>query len=81
MKRVGQASDAIFEYFNTGTNFERYTFAQKISQRASTAENLALGDEARRLRDSFIDAFENPSDGAPTARSYGSSPPGPWSSF
>lgn len=59
--RVGQMSDAIFEYFNTGTNFERWTFAGKISQRASTAENLALGEEARALKDAFIDSFENPS--------------------
>lgn len=64
--RVGQASDAIFEYFNTGTTFERFTFATKISERASVAENMAMGDEARRLRDSFVDAFENPNDNPPS---------------
>lgn len=59
--RVGQMSNAIFEYFNTGTSFERMTFAEKISERASTAENLAMGEQARTLKDSFIDAFEEPS--------------------
>lgn len=64
--RVGQMSNAIFEYFNTGTNFERFTFAEKISERASTAENLAMGEQARSLRDSFIDAYEDPSFEAPS---------------
>ena len=56
--RVGQASDAIFRYVNTGTNWERWAFASTIAQRASTAENLAMGEEARALQDSFIQAFE-----------------------
>lgn len=64
--RVGQMSNAIFEYFNTGTNFERMTFAEKISERASTAENLAMGDLARTLKDSFIDAYEDPSYAEPS---------------
>ena len=55
--RTGQTSDAIFRYMNTGTSWERWTFAQKIAERASTAENLALGNEARALKQSFIDAF------------------------
>lgn len=55
--RDGQASDAAFRYFNTGTNWERYAFATRIAERASTAENLALGNEARTLRDAFINAF------------------------
>jgi hypothetical protein len=55
--RVGQASDAIFLYLNTGTNFERATFAHKIAERSSTAENLAIGEQARALKQSFIDAF------------------------
>lgn len=57
--RVGQKSDAIFKYMNTGTTWERQTFADKISERASTVENLALGNEARTLKQSFIDAFVN----------------------
>ncbi|NCC41478.1 MAG: hypothetical protein EOM21_19045, partial [Gammaproteobacteria bacterium] len=63
--RVGQQSNAIFEYFNTGTSFERWTFATKIAERASTAENLAMGDSARKLRDAFVDAFDNPTEGGP----------------
>ena len=42
---------------NTGTNRERSAFAQTIAQRAGTAENLALGDQARTMRESFINAF------------------------
>lgn len=58
--RVGQASDAIFEYFNTGTLFERSTFAGKIAGRIAETDNLSLGDEARRLKESFIESFEAP---------------------
>jgi hypothetical protein len=56
--RVGQLSDAMFRYMNTGTNWERWAFASKIATRAGTAENLAMGNQARTLRQSFIDAFE-----------------------
>lgn len=56
--RVGNKTNAIFRYLNTGTNMEKYAFADKIAQRASTAENLALGEEARALKESFINAFE-----------------------
>ena len=55
--RIGQASDAIFRYMNTGTSWERQTFADSIAARAGTAENLALGNQARSLRQSIIDAF------------------------
>jgi hypothetical protein len=55
--RIGQASDAIFRYLNTGTNWERHAFATKIAERSQTAENLALGDQARTMRESFINAF------------------------
>jgi len=57
--RVGQASHAIFRYLNTGTSWERWAFASTIAGRASTAENLAMGEEARALRDGFIQAFED----------------------
>lgn len=57
--RAGQKSNAMFRYLNTGTNWERYAFAQTIAQRASAAENLALGEEARGLKDAFIQAFED----------------------
>ncbi|MET4187627.1 hypothetical protein ABIB86_000424 [Bradyrhizobium sp. JR1.7] len=63
--RVGQSSDAIFRYMNTGTDWERWTFAGKIAERAGTAENLALGDQARTIRQSFIDAFSGAGDFAP----------------
>lgn len=60
--RDGQMSNAMFRYFNTGTNWERFAFASRIAQRASTAENLAMGNKARTLKDSFIDAFEDSAD-------------------
>jgi len=56
--RTGQASNAIMRYMNTGTNWERFAFASKISARASTAENLGMGEDARALKDAFIGAFE-----------------------
>jgi hypothetical protein len=56
--RVGNASNAIQLYMTTGTNFERFAFATTIAQRASTAENLALGQESRALRQAFIDGYE-----------------------
>lgn len=65
--RVGQATDAIFRYFNTGTLWERGAFATKVARRASTAENLAMGEDARGLLQSFIDAFENSGDYQPSA--------------
>lgn len=55
--RTGQASDAAFRYLTTGTAWETSAFAHKIAERASTAENLALGTEARGLKQSFIDAY------------------------
>ena len=56
--RTGQKSDAIFRYFNTGTNWEKWAFATTISTRSSTAENLGMGELARALKDAFIAAFE-----------------------
>ena len=68
--RTGQMSDAPMRYMNTGTMFERIAFATSIAGRAEAAENLAMGDFARGLKKSFIEAFENsdvypagPSDG------------------
>lgn len=55
--RTGQASDAVFRYMTTGTSWEASTFASKIAERAATAENLALGTDARGLKQSFIDAY------------------------
>jgi Inorganic Pyrophosphatase/Type III restriction enzyme, res subunit len=55
--RIGVKSNAVNEYLVTGTNFERWTFAQTIAQRASTAENLAMGEGARALLMSFSTGF------------------------
>ncbi len=60
--RTGQVTDALFRYLNTGTNWERLAFATTIATRSSTAENLALGEQARALRDAFISGFEESSD-------------------
>ena len=60
--RTGQASNAIFRYLNTGTNWERWAFASTIAMRASTAENLGMGEQARNLKDAFISAFEESGD-------------------
>ena len=57
--RVGQKSHAMFRYMNTGTSWERQAFAMTIAQRASAAENLALGEQARSLLDAFVNGFEN----------------------
>lgn len=60
--RTGQVSNAIFRYLNTGTNWERWAFAQTIAERASAAENLATGELARALKDAFIAGFEESGD-------------------
>lgn len=65
--RVGQKSDAIFRYLNTGTRFEKFAFATAIATRAETAENLAMGDFARGLKQSYIDAFLESGDYPPSA--------------
>lgn len=57
--RAGQQSNAMFRYLNTGTTWERIAFAQTLAERSSTAENLALGEEARGLKDAYINAFED----------------------
>lgn len=55
--RTGNASNAIFRYFSTGTNVERSKWAQTVATKASTAENLALGSKARGLNDSIKEAY------------------------
>jgi len=55
--RTGVVSDAIFEYFTTGQEYEKRTFAEAVARRSSTAENLALGHEARNLLQAFVDAY------------------------
>lgn len=60
--RTGNKSNAIIRYLNTGTNIEQNAFASRIAERASTAENLALGNKARALKKAFIDGFEESQD-------------------
>ncbi len=51
--RIGNKSNAIFEYPLLGLNSEMMLFGQKFNAQVSTTENLALGSQARNLRDSF----------------------------
>jgi hypothetical protein len=65
IRREGSVSDALFHYYTIGTTWERQAFARKIAERSGTVENLALGNEARTIRDAFIDAYEEASPWAP----------------
>ena len=51
--RIGNMSNAIFEYPILGLNSEMMLFGEKFNNQVSTTENLALGSQARNLRDSF----------------------------
>ena len=51
--RIGNKSNAIFEYPILGLNSEMMLFGEKFNNQVSTTENLALGSQARNLRDSF----------------------------
>lgn len=53
--RIGNKSNAIFEYPLLGLNLETTLFGSKFNQQVSTTENLALGSSARNLRKSFAD--------------------------
>lgn len=55
--RTGQASNAMFRYVTIGSNWEKFAFASRIAGRASAAENLAMGEGARGLKQAFIDAY------------------------
>ena len=55
--RVGVKTDAQFENLTTGTAFERHIFASKIADRASTAENLGMGDLARSLKENISEGY------------------------
>lgn len=56
--RIGNKSNAIFEYPLLGLNTELMLFGQKFNQQVSTTENLALGSQARNLRESFSRGVE-----------------------
>lgn len=51
--RIGNKSNAIFEYPVLGLNSEMMLFGEKFNNQVSTTENLALGSQARNLRESF----------------------------
>ena len=51
--RIGNKSNAIFEYPILGLNTEMMLFGEKFNNQVSTTENLALGSQARSLRESF----------------------------
>ena len=57
--RVGLQSDAIFRYMSTGLAMERYMVASKLAARAGTAENLAMGNDARALEDAYVQAYQD----------------------
>lgn len=50
--RIGQKSNAIFEYPLLGLDLETSLFAEKFNAKLGTTENLALGSKARNLRES-----------------------------
>ncbi|RDY58594.1 DEAD/DEAH box helicase [Flagellimonas nanhaiensis] len=64
--RIGLMSDAIYEYITLHTNFERYAFAEKIATRSRTAENLAMGEQARNLELVFTEGYLNAHDERPS---------------
>ena len=55
--RIGNKSNAILEYPILGLNSEMMLFGQKFNNQVSTTENLALGSQARNLRDSFANGI------------------------
>ncbi|MEN6536464.1 MAG: DEAD/DEAH box helicase family protein [Bryobacteraceae bacterium] len=63
--RWGTESNAIMEYPVLQNNFERFAFASKINSRVRTAENLAMGEQARNLEDSFRQAYDEAEEMAP----------------
>lgn len=56
--RIGNESNAIFEYPVLGLTSEYNLFASKFNRQVSTTENLSLGSQARNLRDSFARGIE-----------------------
>jgi len=51
-------SNAIQRYVSTGLSLERWAIASKLAERAGTAENLAMGEQARGLKDAILEAYE-----------------------
>lgn len=59
--RQGVKSNAPYEYMTLQTTFERIAFGDKIATRSRTAENLAMGNLARNLEQSFKEGYLNSS--------------------
>ncbi len=57
-RRVGSVSDSPYRYYTIGTTWERQAFARRIAEQSGAVENLAMGNEARAIKQSFIDAYE-----------------------
>ncbi len=53
--RIGNKSNAIFEYPLLGLNLEVEHFGRKFNKKLSTTENLAMGEQSRDLLTSFQD--------------------------
>lgn len=66
ISRFGLRSNAAYEYMVLHTNFEKFAFADKISKRVRTAENLAVGSKARNLELSFKEGYLNPNSNPPS---------------
>jgi hypothetical protein len=64
--RTGQKSNAVIEYPVMQLNFERFAYGSKIKDRVRTAENFALGDEARNMEIAFKEGYMNASDIEPS---------------
>lgn len=63
--RTGQKSNATIEYPTLNTNFERMAYSMKINERVRTAENLAMGEEARNMELAFKEGYINATNEAP----------------
>lgn len=58
--RLGVQSNVPYEYPVIDQNFERFAYGTLVSNRASTAENLAMGNGARALDVAFREGYLSP---------------------
>lgn len=63
--RTGNKTNAVIEYPILNLNFERFAFASKISERVRTAENFAMGEEARNMELAFKEGYVNATEDLP----------------
>lgn len=59
--RIGNRSNAIYEYPLLGLNFEISHFGSNLNRKLSTTENMAMGNAARDLLSSFSSGIINSS--------------------